>query len=453
MAVPWSSLRFRLIAAAAVGLALGLLVAGGLLVSVYRESVIRSFDVRLEALARILVANAEIDPDGGLILRYDLGEPLFETAYSGWYWQISSPATSQHPSAILKRSRSLFDADLPAGTGGPGGKGFTTGPRGERLRSVSMRVMLPSSPTPYNVVVAGNYDEVLAQIASYLGTLGVALGLLAIGIMVALWLQVRFALSPMRRVRVALAAVRDGSATTLTGQFPAEVEPLITELNGLLAHNSAVLERARTQVGNLAHALKTPLSILRNEVNADEAHLRDAVRRESETMRRQVDHYLARARAAAAANVLSSRTEVLPRAMALVRTMVKLHASRGIAFDLDCPPGIAFRGETEDLDEILGNLLDNGGKWAKSRVAMMVRMAPNRCVSIIIEDDGPGIDTAGRDAVRERGQRLDESVPGTGLGLSIVRDLVALYGGVFALEQASKGGLRARLTLPAAGLA
>jgi signal transduction histidine kinase len=451
IATPWSSLRFRLIAAAVAGLGLGLIAAGAVLLSVYTDNITRAFDVRLEALARILVANADVDTDGKLGLRSDIGEPLFETAYSGWYWQISTAPSKDHPAAVLSRSRSLFDAALDVGGPDAPRRDYATGPRRERLRIVRLRVTLPNAATPYVVAVAGDYDEVRAQIDAYIVTLAIALMLLAVGACVAVWLQVRFALSPLRRVRGALANVRGGVTEKLEGHFPSEVEPLVTELNALLAHNKAVLERARTQVGNLAHALKTPLSVLRGELDGKGDQLRDVVRRETETMRRQVDHYLARARAAAAANVLGARTPVLPRASALVRTMDKIHSGRSIEFGLDCPAGVAFRGEAEDLDEILGNLLDNGGKWAHATVQLKVEPVGGTKLRIVVDDDGPGLDEEEREAVLVRGERLDESVPGSGLGLSIVRDLVSLYGGDLTLEPSDLGGLRVSAVLPAVG--
>jgi signal transduction histidine kinase len=450
MVNPWSSLRFRLIAAALVGLVLGLLVMAALLISVYRESVRRAFDLRLQGLAHILVASAEINPDGHLVIEGDIGEPLFERVYSGWYWQVSSAVTPEQAIAEVRRSRSLFDFALPVAQSDTGNKETTVGPLGERLRIVRLRVTLPGSATPYNVVVAGDYDVVSGQIAAYVGTLLLALAIMALIFVGVFWAQVRFALSPMLRVRHALAAVRDGQAEKLEGRFPSEVEPLVTELNSLLEHNKEVVERARTQVGNLAHALKTPLSVLRIEIEGGGDQLALVASRETQTMRRQIDHYLTRARAAAAANVLGVRTDISARAAALVRTMAKLYRDRNVDFDLDCTPGLAFRGEAQDLDEILGNLLDNGGKWAKARVLLRAQPAANRQVLITVEDDGPGLGEHERAAVVARGQRLDESVPGTGLGLSIVNDLVLLYGGKLTLESSALGGLRVSLLLPAA---
>lgn len=449
ISIPWSSLRFRLIAGALIGLGLGLGAAGWMLISVYQESVTRAFDARLEALDRILVASADVGADGSLSLPPEIGDPLFETTYSGWYWQISSAAATPKSAPVLLRSKSLFDYALEVPASPSVAKTIVAGPRGQRLRVVRLRVTLPRGPVPFDFMVAGDYGNVRAQIGSYIGTLAIALAFLASGIVFALVLQVRFALAPLRHVRSALAAVRDGTAANLEGEFPIEVEPLVIELNALLAHNKAVLERARTQVGNLAHALKTPLSVLRNEVDATGEHLPDAVRRETDTMRRQIDHYLSRARAAAAANVLRVRTPILPRAAGLVRTMGKIH--RDIDFELDCPPDLAFRGEANDLDEILGNLLDNGGKWAASRVEIVVRATDNHRVRITVDDDGTGLDETEREAVSRRGQRLDETVPGSGLGLSIVRELVGLYGGELSLARSPLGGLRVVLLLPVAG--
>ena len=191
------------------------------------------------------------------------------------------------------------------------------------------------------------------------------------------------------------------------------------------------------------------LSVLRNEVESGDPGLADTVRRETETMRRQVDHHLARARAAATVNVLRARTVIEPRASSLVRAMRRIHQDRGIVFDLQCPPELAFRGEGEDLDEILGNLLDNAGKWARSRVAISVAEAGGK-IKVAVMDDGPGLSEGQARTVLARGQRLDESVPGTGLGLSIVKDMVAIYGGELVLTRAPSGGLLAELTLPMA---
>ncbi|HXZ68759.1 MAG TPA: sensor histidine kinase, partial [Alphaproteobacteria bacterium] len=422
----WSSLSLRLIVAAVAGLVVVLSITGLALASIYRDAVFAAFDDRLVSLSRIIISTIELDRDGTLYLRRDIGEPLFENAYSGWYWEVGQQPDARSPTRMMLSSRSLFDAALKPPSQWSNNRAFTMGPNGEELRIVRARVTLPGSALPFEIWVAGDYAEVKHQIGNYAWTLAIALGLLAVGMVLAVIFQVQFALSPMRRVRIALGDIRQGKADRLEGEFPSEVEPLVKELNALLEHNQQVLDRARTEVGNLAHALKTPLSVLRNEVESGDPGLAETVRRETETMRRQVDHHLARARAAATANVLRARTVIEPRAAALVRAMRRIHQDRSIAFDLECPPSLAFRGEGEDLDEILGNLLDNAGKWADSRVAVAVSGA-GRKIKVSVTDDGPGLSEAQARAVLTRGQRLDESVPGTGLGLSIVKDMVAIY--------------------------
>jgi signal transduction histidine kinase len=255
-------------------------------------------------------------------------------------------------------------------------------------------------------------------------------------------------LPPRRRVPRALHRFRAGPAPRLEGNFPSEIEPLASELNGLIEHSAEVVGRARSYVSNLAHFLKTPLTVLSSEAAAQPGPLADAVNRQVGTMRRQVDHYLARARAAGALDVLGNRTPVGTVLDDLARTLKRIHRDSFIAIEVVCPPGLAFRGERQDLEEMAGNLIDNACKWAKGRVR--VSAAPGGAMfQLAIEDDGPGLTPEERTQVGERGERLDESVPGTGLGLAIVRDIAKLYGGALDLGSSELGGLEARLTLPA----
>jgi signal transduction histidine kinase len=296
--------------------------------------------------------------------------------------------------------------------------------------------------------VAGETSEIDAAVRSFNKTLFWSLGLLGVGLLVALLIQIRFGLQPLRRIRQAIIAVRTGRAQRLEGEFPVEIEPLSNELNVLIEHNAAVLERARTQVSNLAHALKTPLSVLANESNAAEGPLAETVKRQTISMRRQIDHYLARARTAAAARVLGVRTEVDAVTEDLRRTLERIHIDRRIRIETRVPMGLGFRGEREDLEEMLGNLADNACKWAKSHVVIAARREGNH-IQFIVDDDGPGVPPEQRDALFHRGKRLDESVPGSGHGLAIVREVAELYGGSVTLGTAPGGGLRAMLSLPA----
>jgi signal transduction histidine kinase len=268
--------------------------------------------------------------------------------------------------------------------------------------------------------------------------------------------QVRFGLAPLKRISESLAAIRAGTAERLAGHFPVEIEPLARETNALIEANREIVERARTHVGNLAHALKTPLSVMVNEAAArGDDPLAAKVREQTGIMRDQVARHLERARIAARATVVGSVTDVQPVVTGLRRTMEKIYHPRGIAIDVEAPDGVRFRGERQDLEEMLGNLVDNACKWAQARVS--VEVTPERAegapvkptVRIVVDDDGPGLTPAEREQVARRGQRLDESKPGSGLGLSIVLELAALYGGGLTLSNAPIGGLRAELVLPA----
>jgi signal transduction histidine kinase len=441
--VRFNSLAFRLVAGAGLWIAAAL-VAGGLALSnIFEDSVERSFDARLEVYLDGLIAVSRTGAAGRLELARGLGEPRFTQPYSGWYWEIAGPH------GPILRSRSLWDMVLDArpDEGGTLVIYETEGPDENRLRVVERDVSLPNLPERLHYIVAAEESEIGREVARFDKALAWALALLGGGLIAAVFIQVRFGLIPLRRMEAALAAIRAGRAERLEGSFPEEVQPLADELNALLDHNADVVERARTHVGNLAHALKTPLAVLSNESSDATGPLADSVVRQTGVMRRQVDHYLARARTAARARVLGARTYVMPVVEDLQRTLERIHIDRGISITVDGDPGIAFRGERQDLEEILGNVMDNGCKWARKRVVVRLARADRRAV-IEVEDDGPGLSPEERAQVFERGKRLDEAVPGTGLGLAIVRDIAELYGGSVSLEKAGLGGLRVTLVLP-----
>jgi signal transduction histidine kinase len=276
--------------------------------------------------------------------------------------------------------------------------------------------------------------------------------LFAIGCMAAGLLVVRRALVPLTDIRTRLAGVRKGAERQLRGPYPAEVQPLVDDLNALLAHSDETVRRAIGKAGDLAHGLKTPLAVLANEADRLAAHgqrdLAQTIAQQVSLMRRQVDYHLAHARAAASGTATAASASVRSSAEGLSRTLQRLHADRGLAIDVDVPSGHMFRGQREDLDEMLGNLVDNACKWAKTRVAVGSSAIDGTLV-LTVDDDGPGIDASMYEAVLQRGVRADEAAPGSGLGLAIVRDLAELYGGSVALDRSPLGGLRASLTLPA----
>jgi signal transduction histidine kinase len=453
------SLAARLIATAAVWTLLGLLVGGYALSGVFRSSVQGDFDARLRSDLDEMIAAAEPTVEGAVSLQNRFADPRFERVYSGWYWQITPEGPKGALTTSTQISRSLWDrtiriTDSRPSRGATWGHG--TGPENQQLRFVAQRIEFPvqtgapkQGMRAYSFLVAADVTEVENEVAKFNGTLIWSFAILGLGLIGAIFLQVRIGLQPLNRVSTALAKIRDGNARRLVGRFPAEIAPLASELNSLIDHSAEVVGRARTHVANLAHFLKTPLSVLASEAAAHPGPLANAVLRQVGTMRRQVDHYLARARAAGAVDVLGNRTKVRPVVDDLSRVISRIHAERGLTIDVDVPRELAFRGERQDLEEMAGNLIDNACKWAHARVAIRARKGEGAAFELCVGDDGEGLDAGERARVGARGERLDESVPGSGLGLSIVRDIAKLYGGSLALEESPLGGLEARLSLPA----
>jgi signal transduction histidine kinase len=266
------------------------------------------------------------------------------------------------------------------------------------------------------------------------------------------FLQVRRGLSPVAQLRGRLAAVHKGVDTRVGGSYPSEVQPLVDDLNALLDDRERRVARAVAKAGDLAHGLKTPLAVLAHEAQQVRAGGHGAlaadIDQQIDRMRRQIDYHLAHARSAASAGSPAARASIAVSADGLVRTVQRLHAERGLRIEMDVPASHVFRGQREDLDEMLGNLLDNACKWARSQVTLTSRMEGGRIV-IAVDDDGPGIEPSMRDAVIRRGIRADEAAPGSGIGLAIVRDIAEIYGGSISLEGSPMGGTRAQLTLPA----
>ncbi len=439
------SLASRLVASAAIWCALLLSVGGYGLSALFGDAVENSFDARLTVLLEGIVAGSELREDGRIDLSLGLGEPRFDQPFSGWYWQINDGDKAVRRSASLWAQRLA----LPRLESDDVVVDEVHGPNGQLLRMLIRPIILPGRDQPFWYVVAGDRSELSQQKQRFNRLLSVALGILFLGLLLAILLQVRFALDPLRRIQRALSAIRTGQSRRLEGVYPTEIQPLAEELNALIGHSETLIERAQTHVGNLAHGLKTPLSVLANEARRADSPLGALVERQTTLMRQQVEHHLTRARAAATSNILGARSDVALVLADLIRALKRIHADRGIEIDVDCPDDLVFRGSRHDLEEMLGNLLDNACKWARSRVQVSAGRQADRFV-LTVEDDGDGLQETQRAEVLKRGRRLDESVPGTGLGLSIVVDLASLYGGRFELGDAELGGLAAVLILPAA---
>ncbi len=454
-----NSLAQRLfITAIAVSAAI-LIVVGILLSTLYRGSLERSFDRRLNVYLKTIVADVALASKGALPEPSALGEPLFEQPFSGWYWQI---VRLNGDTIEIKTSRSvpagglpiLSDTKLVEGLGGFR-EGYVDGPEGQRLRVVE-RIVDLGEDGRYLVAVAGNAYEIVDDSEDFNDALFFTLALSGIAFALIVWFQVSFGLRPFARISAALSAVRSGRAERLEGNFPEEIAPLAREVNALLESNREIVDRARMHVGNLAHALKTPLSVLLNEAAGRNDPAAEKVREQVSVMREQVQHHLERARLAARVAVVGTVSEVSPAVDRLARTMSKIHHDRALTIETRGIDDVKFHGESQDFEEMLGNLVDNACKWANSRVEIEVfAEPPARSIDraffhVLIDDDGPGLAPEARAQVPSRGRKLDESKPGSGLGLSIVADLATLYGGKLVLGNAPIGGLRAELVLPAA---
>ena len=452
-----SSLATRLFLSATAWVVVILLITGIVLSSVYRNATERAFDRRLNLNLRTLIAEVAT-PDEPPDHQYSLGEPLFELPLSGWYWQITRTDTDK---SEVRASRSLWDKKLPKLeeqgielTAAGIRIGYVDGPEGQSLRMVERPVDL-GAEGKFLVGVAGDASEIFDETRSFDYYLGGTFTALGIVLLLTTIFQVRFGLAPLKRISEAIAAIRSGRAERLEGDFPVEIAPLARETNALIDANREIVERARTHVGNLAHAIKTPLSVIVNEASAHGADpFASKVLEQADMMRDQVAHHLERARIAARVTIVGTVTEVAPTIEALRRTMEKIHRNREIVIESKADPQAKFRGERQDLEEMVGNLVDNACKWAQSRVFIDVLVEPpvepgaGSKLRIIVDDDGRGLSADERAKVSRRGQRLDESKPGSGLGLSIVVDLTALYGGNLSLGNAPTGGLRAELQLP-----
>ncbi len=445
------SIGARLFLSAALCCALVLILAGFGLTTFYRRSAERGFDERLSVYIKELVADLAAPPETERQAIGDLGEPRFDLPLSGWYWQIIR-LDGEKP--VVRTSRSLVGGQLPKLLDqqlAPNARGmresYTSGPDDRSLRLIEREIDVGEDGR-FTVGVAAPADEIDGDIRDFRLALTLTFVLLGLALVASTILQVRFGLRPLVRLGAAVGTVRTGESARIGGQYPPDLAPLAGELNQLIDANREILERARTQVGNLAHALKTPLSVMLNEAEAGDAHLPQTVRLQAAVMRDQVQYYLDRARAAALSGALGGVTEIAPSLDALIRTFAKISQGRDIVGDHAVPAQVRFRGEKQDLEEMLGNLLDNAFKWARSRVHVDLAPAGEGRLALLIDDDGPGLPDDARADVLKRGRRLDEATPGSGLGLSIVVDLAKLHGGDLTLERAPLGGLRARLVLP-----
>ncbi len=425
------SLRRRLILGAGAWIVLGLSLGGWVLGHAFADSAEQALQRRLDTHLRTLLALVE--PEDGTLSGRPAGEPRFELPYSGWYWQVSDGA------GIKARSRSLWDSALnvvPDGEAGGVHVRRETGPRDQVLEVMERDFMLGENGRRLHVAVAADRTEVESEIDRFRLLLALSLGGLGLGLLAAVAMQVGYGLKPLRRLERELEQLTRG-APRLEGTYPVEIAPLVGAMNRVLEHDEGLIRHARNHLGNLAHALKTPLAVLRAECG-EVAQAAPQIERIS----RLIDLHLARAGSqASSARTLGRRTVLAPLLEDLAATLRKVHAGRSLDITIHCPPDADMACEADDLAEMAGNLMDNACKWAAGRV--LVTAGPGL---VRVEDDGPGLSAEQAEAAAGRGIRLDESVPGTGLGLAIVADLATLGGLSLSFGRSDLGGLAVSLT-------
>lgn len=438
------SLALRLVLAAGLWVAAGLGGTAWFVSGLAVRHVEAAFAARLAGLLDALVAATSTDADGAVLVTRMPAGADFDRPFGGAYWQITAPG------GRVLTSRSLWDQSLPAAVEGHDGILLrdTVGPRGERLRTAGRDVVLPGAIAAIHVTVALARNSTEAEIARLRGVLLGVLGLLGAGLVAGVAVTVVAGLAPLRRVRRAVSQMRAGERARLDDvPAPSEIAPLIAELDALVVANRATVDRARTHLGNLAHALKTPLAVLRNALDASRPEI-EVARAQAAALAELVNHHLARARADARV-AESAGAGAAPHAIAeeIAGALRRLHADRGLALEIIGDGALRARIDVRDLAELLGNLMDNACKWARHRVRVDVR-CDARTLAVEVEDDGPGLADEARAAVLARGVRLDETTPGSGLGLAIASDLATVNGGRLELGASRLGGLRVGLRLP-----
>jgi len=430
-------------------LIVALVATGFLLTDLYSRaldtSLTETLDFHIESLTGALLETG--DPQSDAI---ELTDPRFGRPRSGWYWVIRDT-----DGTLYNLSPSVVGIDMPDIAGPASATGRDTAITDDafdtRVRVVERRVTV--APQTYEIVVTGNLSEILGLVDDFRGQAFIVLG--AVGVMLAVmsFIVARFALRPIDRLSAAIESVREGESVAVTGSYPREIAPLAEEVNELLASNAQIIERARNQVGNLAHGLKTPIAVLRNEAGAQKGGLADVVLAQSAKMSAMVSTYLDRARLTARTDLVGKKADAAQILLRLSRVMAKIHPDVAITQ----PPVDAglpwFRGDETDLEEMAGNLLDNACKWSSGRVELRLdaeRGTAGTMLLIRIDDDGPGLSEPDAQKVLRRGVRLDEKTPGSGLGLDIVKELVDVYGGTLTLKRSTLGGLQVELRLPTA---
>jgi len=417
-----------------------------LLAYFYLDHAAQHYDEHVSMHMEELVEAVEILPNGTFELRAEPSDPRYHDLHSGWYWAVLQSGVA------LFKSTSLGDYSLDLEAIEPTSSVVVyeiLAPNQEKIRMhvIAIELVRGHEPLVYlsTAPTTGYTDDVLNYSNHIVGSFA----LLGIGLLLAVVAQVKFALKPLQSIGFEISDIRAGKATKLSRDYPSDVQPLVDELNNLIDHNAVLLKRARNQLGDLAHSVKNPLTIINNETRNMQAEQREMINKQTSDISKNIDHYLSRARTFGTEKILGSRSNVKALVEDLVYVMQRLYQRRELKYDISKLKGCSFRGEGQDLEEMIGNLMDNACKWTTSRVEVSCKSSEGR-LQLFIDDDGPGIPGKEIENVMRRGHKLDESKPGHGQGLGIVKDIADLYSGFLQLGKSHLGGLRATLNLPAA---
>lgn len=441
------SLTKRIIALSIFWIILALLATALLLSRFYRDHIEEHYDAHVFTHVEELVAAVRTDEAGRVGLHREPTDPRFHRPDSGWYWSVLSEEKT------LVKSSSLGDNQLDLSGVVPDenhGIQIVFGPDGQKLRAHVVHVSYAQDPGSLTFVATAPELQISEDVQDYVAHVLTSFLVLGVGLSVAVVMQVRLALKPLRAIRQEISDIKAGTTERLSSDFPSDVQPLVDELNFLLDHNEMLLKRARNQLSDLAHAVKNPLTVIRNEARTLESKQGQLILEQTHIMASNIDHYLSRARIYGKKDAIGYRTSVRSVVEDIAYAVGHIHKDRNVDIKMLCVEDKWFRGESQDLEEMAGNLLDNACKWAKSTVNITCETDEDR-MRLVFEDDGPGIGEEHHERVMSRGGKLDESQPGHGQGLGIVRDIARLYGGSLTLGRSeSLGGLRATLDLPAA---
>ena len=442
-----NSLAVRLFFSATVWIILTLLSAGLLLSDLNKQNNQEAFDDRLNLLVETLIGGSKVDSSDGITVVTSIGDPRFFQPYSGWYWQINKG------NKTLSRSRSMWDQVFTLDKRLIGGRTQFIDSVGndkeqvieqKNLYIVEREISFPGLTEPITFILSGDTFEYKENIKNFDNTLSAILIFLGAGLMIAVFLQVRFGLLPLNKIKDALFKIRNGDKKKLEAKYPLEVQPLAIEINDLLEHNEKIVERARTHVGNLAHVLKTPLAVITNEIDKENKLLSNQI----VLMRKHIDRYLKKAHLESVGKNIKSKIAFLQFMNKMILIFQKLYPDKEIELQKEFKEFFIY-GSLEDMEELVGNLIENACKWGREKVKIRFENRGNNEVKILIEDDGPGLNQEQKNKVFTRGFRVDEQTPGSGLGLNIVKDIVEIYKGEIWLEKSSSlEGLRVNIVLP-----